>query len=381
MDLFHPNVSGVESHVYMLSANLIKRGHKVHSPNRIGIHWLLPSPKVYHLPFVPIASSAILPNFSTFLPYLRTILIREHIHLIPAHASLSSLSHEGILHSHLLGVRMVFTDHSLFGFKDTASILTNKLLVGTLRNVDAVICLFDKSGRVQHKVYVILNALVPEHFQPETLKTSDIGKTWLPVTFDLLTSSHIDLLVTTAPRICNAFLNICFVVVIDLPQMHEKHNLQDGIELLRPIRPNAVRSVLMRGAIFLDTSLMDPLVSPSSRWLAQGYVFRAISEAIEMISDGKHDPIHAHERVKTFYDWAQVAERTEVVYDTDVKSRQMELWERTKRTMGLGPFAGPVYLIILWFPRDDMDFVVRHWDCDRFAQCINQDPQAATAWP
>ncbi len=48
--------------------------------------------------------------------------------------------------------------------------------------------------------------------------------------------------------------------------------------------------------------------------------------------------------------------------------------------MGLGPFAGPIYLIILvvdclffmflewWFPRDDMDFVVRHWDHDRFAQ-------------
>ncbi len=60
-------------------------------------------------------------------------------------------------------------------------------------------------------------------------------------------------------------------------------------------------------------------------------VFRAISEAIEIISNGKHDPIRAHERIKTFYDWAQVAERTEVVYDTVVKSKQMELWERMKR--------------------------------------------------
>jgi phosphatidylinositol glycan class A protein len=39
-----------------------------------------------------------------------------------------------------MGIRTVFTDHSLFGFDDAASILTNKLLVGTLRNVDAVIC-------------------------------------------------------------------------------------------------------------------------------------------------------------------------------------------------------------------------------------------------
>ncbi len=57
-------------------------------------------------------------------------------------------------------------------------------------------------------------------------------------------------------------------------------------------------------------------------------VFRAISEAIEIIFDGKHNPILAHEWIKTFCAWAQVTERTEVVSDTVVKSRQVELWER-----------------------------------------------------
>jgi hypothetical protein len=111
-----------------------------HKPGRVGIRWLLPSLKVYYIPFIPIASSATLPNFFTSLPYLRTILLREHIQLIHAHASLSSIGHEGILHSHLMGIRTVFTDHSLFGFEDAASILTNKLLAATLKNVDAVIC-------------------------------------------------------------------------------------------------------------------------------------------------------------------------------------------------------------------------------------------------
>lgn len=111
-----------------------------HPPDRVGVRWLLPSIKVYYIPFPTIASSATLPNYFTFLPYLRTIILREGIQLIHGHGGLSSLAHEGILHAHLMGVRTVFTDHSLFGFDDAASILTNKLLEAALRNVDAAIC-------------------------------------------------------------------------------------------------------------------------------------------------------------------------------------------------------------------------------------------------
>jgi phosphatidylinositol glycan class A protein len=161
-DFFHPEVGGVENHIYMLGASLIRRGHKVnlssfcrfprsnlrqvivithsHPPDRVGIRWLIPGLKVYHIPFPTLVSSATLPNFFTLLPYLRTIILRERISVIHSHASLSSLGHEGVLHAHLLGVRTVFTDHSLFGFADAASILTNKLLEGMLRNVDAAIC-------------------------------------------------------------------------------------------------------------------------------------------------------------------------------------------------------------------------------------------------
>lgn len=134
--------------IIIINENLqfIRAGFKVivithgHKPDRVGIRWFLPSLKVYYIPFLPIASSATLPNFFTSLPYLRTILLREHIQLVHAHASLSSIGHEGILHAHLMGIRTVFTDHSLFGFEDAASILTNKLLAATLKNVDAVIC-------------------------------------------------------------------------------------------------------------------------------------------------------------------------------------------------------------------------------------------------
>jgi phosphatidylinositol glycan class A protein len=217
-DFFHPEVGGVENHIYMLGASLIRKGHKVpcffypitsgiqlaqvivithsHPPDRVGVRWLVPGLKVYHIPFPTLVSSATLPNFLTFLPYFRTIVLRERITLIHSHASLSALGHEGVLHAHLLGVRTVFTDHSLFGFADAASILTNKLLEGMLRNVDAAICVSyigyelpnaPSPIRETHgfcsrentvlrgnlppkSVYVIPNAIVADHFRPARSK-------------------------------------------------------------------------------------------------------------------------------------------------------------------------------------------------------------------
>ena len=223
-----------------------------HPPDRVGVRWLLPSLKVYHIPFPTIASSATLPNFLTFLPYLRTIVLRENIQLIHAHASLSSFAHEGILHAHLMGVRTVFTDHSLFGFDDAASILTNKLLEAALRNVDAVICV-SNTGCVSTSCPVALShsfiavertqSCVPAFTQRQpmlyptpSLQTSS-GLRWrpqhrirvsnlsasppLPSSPDIVTivvisrlayRKGVDLLVATAPRICAKFPEVNFVI-------------------------------------------------------------------------------------------------------------------------------------------------------------------------
>jgi len=60
-------------------------------------------------------------------------------------------------------------------------------------------------------------------------------------------------------------------------------------------------------------------------------VIRAISEAIQVIKSGKHDPFRAHERIKTFYNWEDVAVRTERVYDAVLKTPQLGLMERIER--------------------------------------------------
>lgn len=166
-DFFYPQPGGVESHIYQLSSvskmstylqsgtnhlvqKLIDRGHKVviitHQygppdyPSRKGIRYLTNRLKVYHLPQWVVYRSTTFPTVFSSFPLLRQIFIREEIQIVHGHASLSNLCHEGILHARTMGLRAVFTDHSLFGFGDAASIMANKLLKFSLSDVDHVIC-------------------------------------------------------------------------------------------------------------------------------------------------------------------------------------------------------------------------------------------------
>lgn len=114
-------------------------------------------------------------------------------------------------------------------------------------------------------------------------------------------------------------------------------------------------------------------------------VVRAISEAIHLVSAGKHDPYLAHNRVKQFYHWDSVAERTERVYENVMSSPPLDLWERIQRTMGLGRFAGLIWTAILivdciffillewWIPREDLDFVEDlKWDGQRMREVARE---------
>jgi len=144
-DFFFPQPGGVESHIYQLSTKLRDRGHKViiitHAyKGRTGVRYLTNGLKVYHVPFFVLYRSASFPTVFSFFPIFRNIVLRERIDIVHGHASLSSLCHEAILHARTMGLRTVYTDHSLFGFADAASIFANKLLKFSLSDVDHVIC-------------------------------------------------------------------------------------------------------------------------------------------------------------------------------------------------------------------------------------------------
>lgn len=50
------------------------------------------------------------------------------------------MAHDALFHAKTMGLQTVFTDHSLFGFADVSSVLTNKLLTVSLCDTNHIIC-------------------------------------------------------------------------------------------------------------------------------------------------------------------------------------------------------------------------------------------------
>ena len=80
-----------------------------------------------------------------------------------------------MFHSKLLNLKTVFTDHSLFGFADASSILTNKILEYSITACDHVICVshtcrentvLRANVEDPHVVSVIPNAVDSSVFTP-----------------------------------------------------------------------------------------------------------------------------------------------------------------------------------------------------------------------
>ncbi|RWS24546.1 N-acetylglucosaminyl-phosphatidylinositol biosynthetic-like protein, partial [Leptotrombidium deliense] len=144
-DFFYPNTGGVENHIYQLSQCLIAAGHKVivvtHAyDDRSGVRVMSNGLKVYYLPLLVIYNGCTLPTLFMTFGIFRNILIRERIDIVHGHSAFSAIAHEALVHAKVLGIKSVFTDHSLFGFADLSAIITNKLLQISLSLCNRVIC-------------------------------------------------------------------------------------------------------------------------------------------------------------------------------------------------------------------------------------------------
>lgn len=119
-------------HLWSLATQLLRLGHYVivitHAyGNRQGVRYLPGPLKVYYCPIVPMVDQDALPTFTATFPLMRSIWIREQIDVVHAHQATSTLANESIVYAAAMGLASVYTDHSLFGFDDVASIILNRV--------------------------------------------------------------------------------------------------------------------------------------------------------------------------------------------------------------------------------------------------------------
>lgn len=416
-DFFYPNHGGVESHLYCLSQHLIRRGHKVvivtHAyGQRTGIRYLSNGLKVYYVPHLVVYQQATIPTIYTLFPILRSIWIREQIDLVHSHQAFSTMAQEAILHARTMRLPTCFTDHSLFGFADASSIVTNKLLKFTLSDIDHVICVSHTSKENTvlraalnpYHVSVIPNAVVASQFTPDP-SAPDPRFITICVVSRLVYRKGMDLLVAIIPKICEQNPNVRFLIAgdgpkrIDIEQMRETYMLHDRVELLGGIKHSQVRNVLVQGQIFLNTSLTEafcigiieaascgllvvstkvggvPEVLPKHMILfgkpEEEDLIATVNRAIRKVKRKEVDTSKFHDEIKNMYSWGDVAERTENVYRLILQKNKIPLIERLRKYYGCGVVAGKLFCILViidflflkfleWLlPADSMDIVPR----------------------
>ena len=358
-------------------------------PPRTGVRYLVNGLKVYYVPYAVIARQDTLPNFFALLPLLRTILIREEIQLVHAHQALSSMAHEGVFHAKTLGLKAVFTDHSLFGFADPGSILTNKLLKFALSDVDHVVCVSHTGREITvlraavrpELVSTIPNAIVAQQFWPNPA-AAPRDRICVVVLSRLMYRKGIDLLMAAIPRLCARHANLCFLVggdgpkFVELEQMREQHMLQERVVLVGAVRQRDLQRHLTQGHIFLNTSLTEAfgtslieatcaglhvvstrvggipeVLPPSMVRLAEpntDAIVAAMDAAIAHVQAGRHDPHAQHRAVASMYSWGETARRLEAVYELAMRTPPRSSAERFQRYAQTGgPVAGKIVCIVV----------------------------------
>ncbi|XP_051260472.1 phosphatidylinositol N-acetylglucosaminyltransferase subunit A isoform X2 [Dicentrarchus labrax] len=378
-DFFYPNMGGVESHIYQLSQCLIEKGHKVviatHAyGRRKGVRYLTNGLKVYYLPL------------------------------------------------------QVFTDHSLFGFADVSSVLTNKLLTVSLCDTNHIVCVSytSKENTVLRAtlnpeiVSVIPNAVDPTDFTPDPSQRQD-GRITIVVISRLVYRKGIDLLGGIIPELCLKHPDLHFLIGgegpkrIVLEEVREKYQLHDRVRLLGALEHKDVRGVLVQGHIFLNTSLTEafcmailegaccglqvvstrvggiPEVLPEDLITLCEPTVRSLCAGLETViarqrSGSVPSPASIHARVQNLYTWRNVAERTEKVYDRVSGEEVLPLDRRLRRLRAhCGPVAGSIFafvavlnflflLLLQWLAPDrNMDMAV---DATGLQRLWRQEPNS-----
>lgn len=376
----------------------MKRGHQVvivtgtygnnRSCQRQGVRYLTNGLKVYYCPQMQVSNQASFPTFLLFFPLFRQILLRERIQIVHGHQATSALAHECILFARTMGLKAIYTDHSLFGFADAGAINVNKALCFTLADISHVICVShcSKENLVlraclnPQDVSVVPNAVDTSKFTPSPESAPLISQQVNIVILSRLAyRKGVDLAVEVIPEICRRFPNVHWIIGGDgnkrlaVEEMREKHQLQDRVEMLGAVPHHDVRNVLVRGHLFLNCSLTEAFCIAILEAVSCGLfvvstrvggvpevlpehmikyaepnaadIVEALSDAIPIAKNIR--PQELHRQVKEMYNWHDVAARTEAVYDMAMATPDLSLMERLYKHNACGVFAGKIFCAVV----------------------------------
>ena len=403
-DFFYPNIGGVETHIWSLAQCLIDAGHKVivithnyDKNNRNGIRIMTNGLKVYYVPLVILFDQIKVPSLFSFFILFRNILIRENVSIIHGHQSTSPLTHECLLYARILGCKTCFTDHSLFGFSDTFSIHTNKILEMTLSDIDQVICVSDACtenlivrASIHHKnVTTIPNAVdctrfIPNLNQKQPLKENTTSKFTIIMMNRLVYRKGINLVIEIVPIICKEFVQVHFMIGGDGPErraleeMCSLHNLESQVSLLGAVPHDEVRNVLVKGDLFLNCSLTEsfcvaileaascglpilstnvggiPEILPESMLNLVEPTSMELIKALQNIILNKNGSeksnltaMERHLKVKSLYNWHTIAKKTEIVYEKALRKDGNNIPTQLLKRLSAGMVVGPILCMIV----------------------------------
>ncbi|XP_073366928.1 phosphatidylinositol N-acetylglucosaminyltransferase subunit A-like [Aegilops tauschii subsp. strangulata] len=359
-DFFFPNFGGVESHIYYLSQCLLKLGHKVvvmtHAyGKRSGVRYVTGGLKVYYVPWRPFLMQNTLPTLFMTFPIIRTILIREKISVVHGHQAFSTTCHEALMHARTMGYKVVFTDHSLYGFADVGSIHMNKVLQFTLADIDQAICVSHtskentvlRSGISPEKVFMVPNAVDTAMFTPSSTRLS-CDEIIIVVISRLVYRKGADLLVEVIPEVCRLFPKVRFIVGGDRPKRVRLEEMRENS--LTEAFCIAILEAASCGLLTVSTRVGGvPEVLPDDMIvLAEPDpedMVRAVRQAIDILPG--IDPQIMHRRMKKLYSWDDVAKRTEIVYDRAMQSSNTNLLDRLPRYLTCGAWAGKLFCLVM----------------------------------
>ena len=145
-DFYFPSVGGVEIHIDFLAKALTRRGHAIivishqYSEAFAGEKRHEAGFKVYYLQNAwSQPTNVIYPTFLLSYPEARRILKRESIEIVHCHQSTSTLGLEYGLYAKFMGLKVVHTEHSLFGFTSLPDIHLNKVISNVFFHYDRLI--------------------------------------------------------------------------------------------------------------------------------------------------------------------------------------------------------------------------------------------------